>query len=232
MKAEKTILDEQSQIEAALLQLPKLWKQLPDALKPLARLAPPAGLRADVSLRSANGRQKKRNAPAASWTPDSGVIEISYRVGTHEETQATEQATDTMARTEPEPKSAAPARAAIDPAHDVVLTLAKAELDPKLGFVSLKWFRDSYLPQQGHSWAAVPDQRERVLVNAIERKWILTSKVENPKNPQFPVTAIQLNRPLAEVRAILDSDPGFRSTFNPIVMTGEPLSETVLRERR
>ncbi|MGA2132370.1 MAG: hypothetical protein ABSH50_08765 [Bryobacteraceae bacterium] len=149
-----------------------------------------------------------------------------------EETQATEQATDTMARTEPEPKSPAPAGAAIDPARDIVLTLAKAELDPELGFVSLKWFRDSYLPLQGHSWAAVPDQRERVLVNAIERKWILTSKVENPKNPQFPVTAIQLNRPLAEVRAILDSDPGFRSTFNPIVMTGEPLSETVLRERR
>lgn len=231
MKAEKTILDEQSQIETALLQLPKLWKQLPDALKPLARLAPPAGLRADVSLRSANGRQKKRNAPATSWTPDSGVIEISYRVGTHEDTQATEQATDALACTEPK-RSATPAKAVTDPTHDIVLTLAKAELDPKLGFVSLKWFRDTYLPLQGHSWAAVPDQRERVLVNAIERKWILTSKVENPKNPQFPVTAIRLNRPLAEVRAILDSEPGFRSSFNPIIMPGEPLSETVLRERR
>ena len=112
------------------------------------------------------------------------------------------------------------------------MALAKAELDPQLGFVSLKWFRDKFLPQCGYSWAASEEERQRVLANAIERGLILKSRVANPKNPQFPVTAIKVNRPLAEVRRILDQEPGFGSAFDPIAIAGEPLSQTVLRERR
>ncbi len=119
-----------------------------------------------------------------------------------------------------------------DPARDLMLALARAEQDPQLGFVSLKWFRDTYLPRQGHAWDVAPDARQRVLVEAINRGWILTSKVANPKNPQYPVTAIRVNRPLADVRRILDQEAGFASPFAPITIPGERLSETVLRERR
>ena len=230
MKDKKTILDAQSEIETALRHASAFAAQLPDVLKPLAELAPPKGFRVQVSLRHRKGKESRQvptNASVGRWSPDSGLVAISYRPATSEEEEAIESAVETEKNS-----LAPPADTAGDPDCDIVLALAKAELDPQLGFVSLKWFRDTYLPRQGLPWAALPDERQRVLVHAIERKWILTSKVSNPKNPQFPVTAIKVNRPLAEVRSILEQEPGFRSGFNPISMRGEPLSQTVLRERR
>jgi hypothetical protein len=237
MKAEKTILEEQSEIEAALDHLPALAAQLPAALKPLVRLSPRKGFRVQVSLRRGNAkdsRQVKQNAPARSWLPDSGLVAIMYRPSTPEEDQAAESTVEDVQDSLAKPAETAtkPAETASDPVQDIVMALARAGKDPQLGFVSLKWFRDTYLPQQGYPWAAIPDERQRVLVNAIDRNWILTSRVANPKNPQFPVTAIKVNRPLSEVHSILEQEPGPRSGFNPVAMRGEPLSQTVLRERR
>ena len=237
MKAEKTILEEQSEIEAALDHLPALAAQLPAALKALVRLSPRKGFRVQVSLRRGNAkdsRQVKQNAPASRWLPDSGLVAILYRPATPEEDQAAESTVDDVQDSLAKPAETAtkPAETASDPVQDIVMALARAEKDPQLGFVSLKWFRDTYLPQQGYPWAAIPDERQRVLVNAIDRNWILTSRVANPKNPQFPVTAIKVNRPLSEVHSILEQEPGPRSGFNPVAMRGEPLSQTVLRERR
>ena len=237
MKTEKTILEEQSEIEAALDHLPALAAQLPAALKPLVRLSPRKGFRVQVSLRRGNAkdsRQVKQNAPASRWLPDSGLVAIMYRPSTPEEDQAVESTVEDVQDSLAKPAETAtkPAETASDPVQDIVMALARAEKDPQLGFVSLKWFRDTYLPQQGYPWAAIPDERQRVLVNAIDRNWILTSRVANPKNPQFPVTAIKVNRPLSEVHSILEQEPGPRSGFNPVAMRGEPLSQTVLRERR
>lgn len=237
MKTEKTILEEQSEIEAALDHLPALAAQLPAALKPLVRLSPRKGFRVQVSLRRGNAkdsRQVKQNAPASRWLPDSGLVAIMYRPSTPEEDQAAESTVEDVQDSLAKPAETAtkPAETASDPVQDIVMALARAEKDPQLGFVSLKWFRDTYLPQQGYPWAAIPDERQRVLVNAIDRNWILTSRVANPKNPQFPVTAIKVNRPLSEVHSILEQEPGPRSGFNPVAMRGEPLSQTVLRERR
>ena len=83
-------------------------------------------------------------------------------------------------------------------------------------FVSLKWFRDTCLPQKGFAWGAAPEERYKVLTDAIDRRWILTSRIPNPKNPQFPVTAIRVNRPLDEVRTILDENAKASSPFAPI----------------
>jgi hypothetical protein len=217
MRSEKTIHDIQSELETALHYLSNLGETLPDKLKPLVKLAPPKGFRVRISLRHAtNERQIKRNSPAEGWSPGSGLIAIAYE----------------PAGAAVDPARDEPSETARDPARDIVTALAKAEQDPQLGFVSLKWFRDTCVPQQGFPWAAIPDERRRALVNAIDRKWILTSKVANPKNPQFPVTAIKVNRPLTEVRSILEQKPEVRSKFGPIAMRGEPLSQTVLRERR
>lgn len=229
MNTDKTILEVQSAIETALQHLPKFAAQLPDVLKPLVRLAPPKGSRTQVSLRHRHGRnerQVKRNAPADSWSPHSGLVSISYNASPKEADSLETQAADTAH------PDTLPGVHVEDPVQDLVLALARAERDPQLGFVSLKWFRDTYLQQQSYAWAAAPEDRQRVLVEAINRKWILTSKVPNPKNPQYPVTAIRVNRPLADVRKILDREAGFSSLFAPVTITGEPLSETVLRERR
>jgi hypothetical protein len=213
----------------ALQRLAGFAAQLPDVLRPLVWLAPPKGARAQVSLRHARTeRQVRRNAPADSWSPDSGLVSISYDTSPVEEANALETQ---AAQTAPADASPPPPPAE-DPARDLVLVLARAEQDPQLGFVSLKWFRDTYLPPQGYAWAVAPDNRQRVLAEAINRNWILTSKVPNPKNPRYPVTAIRVNRPLADVRKILDQEAGFGSAFSPITIPGERLSETVLRERR
>lgn len=248
MNTEKTILEVQSEIEIALQHLPGLAAQLPDALKPLVRLAPPQGEHAQVSLRHARTeRQVKRNAPADSWSPDSGLVSISYRPSQptgrcpcgglcyNNDPYCSEECSrkpSTQPADTAHPDALTEPTQAEDPARDLVLALARAERDPQLGFVSLKWFRDAYLPQQGYAWAAAQESRQKVLVDAINRKWILTGKVANPKNPQYPVTAIRVNRPLAEMRKILDQEAGFGSAFAPITIPGERLSETVLRERR
>ncbi len=249
---EKTVQEAQSAIEAALAGLRDLASQLPEALKPLLQLAPPKGARVQVSLRHLKkDRQVKRSAPLHSWRADSGTVSISYELGEierfpryPEETQAniaiTQGAVPPVPQTEVRVGDLVRGLASLgvpvlprgeDRASDLVRALAEAERDPQFGFVSLKWFRDSFLPHQGLQWAAAPEHRHKALVEAINKNWILTTKVANPKNPQFPVTAIRLNRLLPEVRKILDQDGG-NSAFMPITIPGESLSETVLRERR
>lgn len=61
----------------------------------------------------------------------------------------------------------------------------------------------------------------------------LTSRVDNPENPRFPVTAIRLdNRQHPEVVAALGRHQAATRNFRPIGIRGEPLSETVRRDRR
>jgi len=61
---------------------------------------------------------------------------------------------------------------------------------------------------------------------------VLTSKVPNPKSPSYPVTAIRLNRQHPQVAAVLGEQDSAALGFQPVDIRGEPLSETVLRDRR
>jgi hypothetical protein len=65
-------------------------------------------------------------------------------------------------------------------------------------FVSLKWFRDVVLKAESFEWAQSDAARQAVLRESIEGRLVLTSNVQNPKSPQFPVTAIRLNRLLTD----------------------------------
>src|SRR5262249_20681766 len=130
MTTKKTILEVQSELERALQLLPGLVTQLPDALKPLARMSPPRGARAQVSLRHGHvrkNRQVKNNAPADSWSPDAGLIAISYDTSAAEEPAVVEprHPETEQARTLAQPVVAE------DPVKDLVLALAKAERDPQ-----------------------------------------------------------------------------------------------------
>jgi hypothetical protein len=227
--AVNTIQDVQSEIEKALECLPKFLSHLPEELKPLILLAPPQGVHASVSLRHPDkktSRQIKRNAPMNSWSPESDLVVISYN------TSAAEAAMPLPAeQVKPvETIRGLGNKPVRDPAHELLQALAQAEMGSQ--FVSLKWFRDTCLPQKGFPWGTAPEERHRVLADVINRRWILTSRIPNPKNPQFPVTAIRVNRPMDEVRAILDENAKANSAFAPIAIPGERLSETVLRERR
>jgi hypothetical protein len=119
-----------------------------------------------------------------------------------------------------------------DRLSDLVRALDRAESRPGYEFVSLKWFRDNALAHEGFSRAADMSARHDALREAIDRRWILTSKVANPRPPNFPVTAIRLNRQAPEVQALLGGRAGSPSAFRPVPIRGEPLSATVLRDRR
>jgi len=121
---------------------------------------------------------------------------------------------------------------AVDPLSDLIRALDRAESRPGYEFVALKWFRDTVLPAEGFPWASDHSARQTVLRDAIDKRLILTSKMPNPRSPQFPVTAIRLNRLVPEITGILGSPEGAVSDFEPVPIRGESLSATVLRDRR
>jgi hypothetical protein len=117
------------------------------------------------------------------------------------------------------------------PLSDLIHALDRAESTPGYRFVALKWFRDVRLLDEGFPWAQSEAARRNVLREAIDKRMILTNRVENPKSPQFPVTAIRLNRLFPEVQRILGKAEAAGEDFNPMDIRGEGLSTTVLRDR-
>lgn len=183
----------------------------------LAKLPSPLaeGHRAHVTLIDKRGRKKRRNASAHTWSPASGEVRISFE----------------PAKAVKHPRAVVHDKTP-DIVRDLIQALDRAEQSPGYGFIALKWFRDVFLPGEGFEWGQSADVRQNVLRTAIDRRLILISKVANPRSPQFPVTAVRLNRTNAEVRETLGEGLARSSDFDPIEIRGEPLSATILRERR
>jgi hypothetical protein len=176
----------------------------PDLAAALDRLAAAVapGMRAQAAFHP-DRRSRKPSATPENWAPEEGEIRITF----------------------------VPQRKA-DPAAELVRALAAAEAQPELRFIALKWFRDHYLPQQKLTWTDSADERDRVLRQAIERGWATTCRVPNPKAPQFPTTAIQLNRLHPQVEKLVGAARPAVAEFAPVRIGGEPLSKTLLRDRR
>jgi hypothetical protein len=117
------------------------------------------------------------------------------------------------------------------PLMDVIRSLDRAESSPGHHFVSLKWFRDVALAAEELEWNKSSSARDAQVRDAIQRGIVLTSKVPNPKKPEFPVTSIRLNRSAPEVRTALLT-PSKGGAFRPIEIRGGTLSATVLKDRR
>ena len=184
-----------------------------------------AGYRLHVSLHDKKSQRKKRhNASAGSWSPESGEIRVSFEPSAEAPGISARQIAKERVE---EAKVQLPSGALCD----LIRHLDRAESKPGYGFVSLKWFRDAVLPAVRPEWAD-SDVRNTALREALDKRLILTSKVPNPKSPEFPVTAIRVNRSLAETRAILGSPETAGVGFQPVEIRGEPVSATILRERR
>ena len=184
----------------------------------------PGGYKCEVHLYGAKNKKRKSANFEGNWNP----ITDSIRIGFSPTNQEIEIASGHgLSPIETERHASGEDRLA-----DLIRALDRAEGRPGYEFVSLKWFRDSALAHEGFAWATDEFARHDVLREAIDRRWILTSKVANPRPPNFPVTAIRLNRKMPEVSVILgsrsDSLPGFR----PVTIRGESLSDTILRDRR
>jgi hypothetical protein len=200
----------------------ELSQRLPGLLRKLGML--PQGYHCEVHLHRGN-RKKRRDAEfEGNWDPNADSVRISFSPLKEEiETQTGKVAASSKAVI---PESAE------DRLSDLLRALDRAEGRPGYEFISLKWFRDAALVHEGFSWAADEFTRHDVLREAIDRRWILTSKVANPRPPHFPVTAIRVNRQMPEINGILGNRAGRLPAFRPVPMRGESLSATILRDRR
>ncbi len=182
------------------------------------------GYQCDVHLHRGN-RKKRRDADfEGNWDPDTDSIRIAFSP-TEEDTEA---AVEEVASLRETPKS----ESIEDRLADIIRALDRAEGRPGYDFVSLKWFRDMALSHEELPWVADETVRHDTLREAIDRRWILTSKVANPRPPNFPVTAIRLNRQMAEVSAALGVRSDAPPSFRPVTIRGGSLSATVLHDRR
>jgi len=211
-------------IEEALNEL--AYSQDPGLVRALRFLAP-AGYQAIVELCSENGRSKRRNASADSWSPEEDEVRIYF-----ERTDEAEAA----------PRAARAPRALalhlsgeeddLEPAlpgdmdarvKELCAALAEAERGGH-AFIALKWFRDSFLPRKSYTWNQHPETRQLVLAEAIQRGVVMTSKIANPKTPAYPTTTIRLNRAEAGI-------PEEAQRFHPVAVHGDSIAEAIEEER-
>lgn len=210
----KTIEQVESQFEQKVL----------DALRELDLL--PEGFKHCVRFHGEKKDKRKTADFEKNWRPNDSI-----RIWFEPAQGASLRLPDPISKSAPPVNTPAPVVVS-DPLSDLVHALDRAESRRGYDFVSLKWFRDAALLSEGFLWATSDAARQSLLRNAIEKRFILTSKVANPKSPQFPVTAIRLNRLMPEVKAILGGGEDNSLDFHPIEIRGENLSATILRERR
>lgn len=212
-------------IEDALTELG--FSQDPGFARALNFLAPP-GYQAIVELCGENGRSKRRNASACTWSPEEDEVRIYF---------------ERIDGTEAAPRPVRAPRMVMansyddeDDGQEVVLP---ADLDSRVkelctalaeaergghAFIALKWFRDSFLPRKAYRWNQHPESRQAVLAEAIQRGVVLTSKIANPKTPAYPTTTIRLNR--AEVNI-----PEEAQRFHPVAMQDDMIVDAIEEER-
>lgn len=192
-----------------------------------------AGYSIEVEIHE-SGRKKRRDASRDGWRPGSGEIRIKFGGAVPRRSSNNPDHGDPP---EPGPGTIGPETAepndpGLDRLTNFIESLELAERRPGFNFVSLTWFRDLCLPAEGHGWSNSATARDQVLRDAISEGIVLTSKVPNPKAPAFPVTAIRLNRQHPQVIAAQGEPEISAAGFHPVDISGEPLSETVIRERR
>jgi hypothetical protein len=240
-----SISDCQATIEAALAALSRFQGGLlPSALAGLAELAAPPDMVPRVFLCKPTGRRFRYDANSSNFRPEAGCkVEILYEQSDsagHQSGPSTEDLPtivggngSTVRPSEPAPEDHDHSEFDLR-VQQIVVALESAERDQRWfkNFVALTTFRDKYLPTQGYAWAQEQSERQSALARAIEQGLVLTSRVANPKSPEHPVTAIRLNRSNLAVQQALESASAQQSPFAPIPIRGEPLSDTVIRERR
>lgn len=201
------------------------FSQSLNTLPPQFRLS---DYRLQVELTDQNGRRTRNTASAEkNWSPETDEIRISFEIAAPEPARRIEANAPPV-----EVKLVPPAPPLPTDLCDLIRQLDDAEKRPGYDFVALKWFRDAVLPAVRPEWSDA-DVRNNALRDAIDRGLVRTNKVPNPKSPSFPVTALRLNRSADEVCVVLGaSGSEMGPHFRPLPIRGEPLSNTILRERR
>ena len=221
-----TIPDAEEIIEEALNEL--AFSADPGLARALRFLAP-HGYQAIVELCGENGRSKRRNASADTWSPEEDEVRIYFeRVSDGESapraSRAPRAAAESVFEEEDDDGQEAVIPADLDArVKELCAALAEAERGGH-AFIALKWFRDSFLPRKAFRWNQNPESRQAVLAEAIQRGVVLTSKIANPKTPAYPTTTIRLNRAEAGI-------PEEAQRFHPVAVHGDSIAEAIEEER-
>lgn len=236
MKSTKAV---QSNVDISDLSIPDAEEIIEEALNELGEstdpglaralrfLAPP-GYQAIVELCGENGRSKRRNAMADSWSPEEDEVRVYFeRIDGNEAPRpfrAPRASVDLAYDEDDDDGQEAVIPADMDArVKELCAALAEAERGGH-AFIALKWFRDSFLPRKAYRWNQHPDSRQTVLAEAIQRGVVLTSKIANPKTPAYPTTTIRLNRAEAGM-------PEEAQRFHPVAIHGESIEEAIEEER-
>ncbi len=222
-----SIPDAEEIVEEALGEL--AFSQDPGLVRALRFLAPP-GYQAIVELCSENGRSKRRNASADTWSPEEDEVRIYF--------ERSDESAEPAQRQFRAPRAVASDRG-IEEDEDGQQGMIPADIDARVkelcaalaeaergghAFIALKWFRDSFLPRKAFRWNQQPESRQAVLAEAIQRGVVLTSKIANPKTPAYPTTTIRLNRAEAGI-------PEEAQRFHPVAVHDGSLAEAIEEER-
>jgi hypothetical protein len=235
----KSTKAEQNNVDVNNLSIPDAEEMLEEALNELSfstdpsltqalHFLAPAGYQAIVELCGENGRSKRRNAMADTWTAEEDEVRIYFERIDGEETA-------------PRPARAprAPAEYGFDEDEDGQEAVIPADIDARVkelcaalaeaergghAFIALKWFRDSFLPRKAYRWNQHPESRQAVLAEAIQRGVVVTSKIANPKTPAYPTTTIRLNRAEAGM-------PDEAQRFHPVTAHGDSITDAIEEER-
>ena len=214
-----SIPDAEEMIEEALNELS--FSTDPGLSQALHFLAPP-GYEAIVELCGENGRSKRRNASADTWSPEEDEVRIYFERLDGAEPAPRASRTVTSRSDEAEEEEVLPADMDAR-VKELCSSLAEAERGGH-AFIALKWFRDSFLPRKAYRWNQHPETRQSVLAEAIQRGVVLTSKIANPKTPAYPTTTIRLNRAEAGI-------PEEAQRFSPVEVAGEPVAVAIEEDR-
>jgi hypothetical protein len=178
-------------------------------------------------LCSENGRSKRRNASAETWSPEDDEVRIYFeRIDGDEAAPRLARATRVTGSHASEDDDDADMVMPADvdtQVKELCGALAEAERGGH-AFIALKWFRDSFLPRKSFRWNQHPESRQAVLAEAIQRGTVLTSKIANPKTPAYPTTTIRLNRAEAGI-------PEEAQRFHPVEVHGEPVAVAIDEDR-
>ncbi len=200
----------------------------PGLARALRFLAPP-GYQAVVELCSGDGRSKRRNASAESWSPEEDEVRIYFERTGDAEIAPRASRTAPRAHVEHAFDEEEDSQQAVIPSDlearvkELCAALAEAERGGH-AFIALKWFRDSFLPRKAFRWNQQPDTSQAVLAEAIQRGVVLTSKIANPKTPAYPTTTIRLNRAEAGI-------PEEAQRFHPVSIQGDSIGSAIDEER-
>jgi len=187
---------------------------LPPVLQPLTLISPPRGFAISVELRPFEDPDHPGEfAEDSRWDPRHGDVLITYEPGREdgwrdERREGRENRESREGRRGWRDGAPAEMPPAPDPevaVEDVVRVLSRAESDPAFTFVALKFLRDQLLPRHV-AWAGIPHEAQIQINRAIDAGAVLTTKVENPRQPQYPVTAVKLNRDSTIVQKVLAAE--------------------------